>query len=433
MKEATRDIHEKVAALGESLGLVTTREVSESLFRLRLDSVYQPRIDLLWSVALDRPKREALAWALGADTSGITHLPIVGVEVEGTQPTTKTMASDLANLTALGAQLGLLVVSEEGEKNIYRRAARAVRTVRRSFGDVRVHICHDMFYGLVTQRLRREGAGILVDLTGGNVNLRKWANVVRGRSLESDQPFLCTMADHPGRTGRSRAMAYRSGKRLAPVASTTGRGGAGGYQVFALGSAIDNAGQAADTAPEAEVQAYTERSYEDITIGVTAGAIADIGLGVGRRGLEINGRPRSQKDGWLEVRTASGRVGVLAAPLTVLWNGLAIYAALPAEGAFDHHVIAFFADAAPANLDEVLCLMKLRAIEHRVGVVLLARGVREAVKTNKYKNIQRFRERDGVFGFNAQSLGGTWSTATHDPTFGVPRQYFPAYLSLLNP
>lgn len=140
MKASTKAIHDKLAALGRDLGFVVEREVGDSLLRLRWDTgyVYRPRIDLMWSIPLDDPKRKALAWALGRDISGITHLPVVGIEVEGSQPSTRTMASDVANLAALGAPLGLLVVSEAGEANIYRRAARVVRSVRRSFGDLQV-------------------------------------------------------------------------------------------------------------------------------------------------------------------------------------------------------------------------------------------------------------------------------------------------------
>jgi hypothetical protein len=135
---ATKEIHHRTANLGEALGFVVTREVSDSLLRLRLDDAYRPRIDLLWSVPLDPQKCQAIAWVLQRELVDVTHLPVVGIEVEGTTPTTKTMGADVANLAALGVPLGLLVVSEEGEKNIYRRAARAIRSVRRSFGDLRL-------------------------------------------------------------------------------------------------------------------------------------------------------------------------------------------------------------------------------------------------------------------------------------------------------
>jgi hypothetical protein len=138
MRDATKIIHQSIAALGKALGFVVTHEVSDSLLRLRLDEAYRPRIDLLWSVPLDAQKCQAIAWVLERELEDVTHLPVVGIEVEGTAPTTKTMGADVANLAALGVPVGLLVVSEKGEKGIYRRAARAIRSVRRSFGDLRL-------------------------------------------------------------------------------------------------------------------------------------------------------------------------------------------------------------------------------------------------------------------------------------------------------
>ena len=138
MHEHTRHIHDAAASLGELLGFEVEHEVSSSLLALRLDEGYQPRIDLLWSLPFDSAQRDAVAWALNAEIKRVTHLPVVGLEIEGTQPSTKTMAADIANLAALGAPLGLLIVSEKGERNIYRRAARAIRTLRRGFGDLSV-------------------------------------------------------------------------------------------------------------------------------------------------------------------------------------------------------------------------------------------------------------------------------------------------------
>lgn len=139
MTPNTRRIHADVEALGKALGFETRREVADSLLSLRLDSSYRPRIDLMWSLPLRRRQAKAIAWALDAKAETITHLPVVGIEIEGSAPTTKTLEADVANLMTLGAPLGLLVVSEEtGEKNIYGRAARVVRTVRRAYGDIPV-------------------------------------------------------------------------------------------------------------------------------------------------------------------------------------------------------------------------------------------------------------------------------------------------------
>ena len=138
MLVSTKKIHADLTRLGQSLGFMVTKEVDDSLLRVRMDRGYRPRIDLMWSLALTDKQREALAVVLDCELDDVRHLPIVGIEIEGTQPSTKTMGAEVANLAALGAPLGLLVVSEEGERNIYRRAARAIRTVRRGFGDLRI-------------------------------------------------------------------------------------------------------------------------------------------------------------------------------------------------------------------------------------------------------------------------------------------------------
>jgi hypothetical protein len=136
VRVSTAEIHEQIVVLGRSLGFEPTREVGGTVLTLRLDDAYLPRADVLWSLRLSNDQAGALSTVTGASPSRLLELPIVGIEIEGTTPTTKTMAADVANIAALGTRLGLLVVSEEGERGIYRRAARTIRTLRRSFGDL---------------------------------------------------------------------------------------------------------------------------------------------------------------------------------------------------------------------------------------------------------------------------------------------------------
>jgi len=123
MRLTTKSFHERLSELGPRLGLKSEREVSGSLLSLRLDRAYQPRVDLMWSLPLSSAQVGALSHVLGEPIS-VSSLPLVGIEVEGTTPSTKTLASDVANIAALGTRLGLLVVSEQGEPGIYRRAHR---------------------------------------------------------------------------------------------------------------------------------------------------------------------------------------------------------------------------------------------------------------------------------------------------------------------
>lgn len=138
MRAETARIHGRLTSLGESVGFLATREVNDSVLSLRLEEAYRPRVDLMWSLTLEPMQVAALAEVLGRDAARVEHLPIVGIEVEGTAPSTKIMTADLVNIVALGTRLGFLVVSERGEKNIYRRAVRIVRTLKRAFGDIGV-------------------------------------------------------------------------------------------------------------------------------------------------------------------------------------------------------------------------------------------------------------------------------------------------------
>lgn len=136
VQPSTSRIHQEIVDLGRKLGFEPTREVSGSVLSLRLDAAYLPRADVLWSLRLAESQARALAAVTGGNAEQLRDLPIVGIEIEGTTPTTKTMAADVANIAALGTRLGLLVVSEAGERGIYRRAARTIRTLRRAFGDL---------------------------------------------------------------------------------------------------------------------------------------------------------------------------------------------------------------------------------------------------------------------------------------------------------
>jgi len=138
MRASTKKIHNKLQKLGKDMGFIAEQEVSTSLLSLRLPEAYQPRIDLMWSLEIDNRKREAIACVTGREIKGLHHLPVVGIEVEGSGPSTKTMLSDLANIKTLGTPLGMLVVATDKEKDIYRRAARAIRTMRFNLGNLNV-------------------------------------------------------------------------------------------------------------------------------------------------------------------------------------------------------------------------------------------------------------------------------------------------------
>lgn len=67
---------------------------------------------------------------------------LVAFKIEATDPTTKTMEADLANLQTIGAPFGVLVVNEEREGGLYRRGKRILRTFRELYGHTNC-ICLD--------------------------------------------------------------------------------------------------------------------------------------------------------------------------------------------------------------------------------------------------------------------------------------------------
>jgi hypothetical protein len=138
MRGDTRRYHEQLELLGAGLGFQARREVSGSVLSLVLDDALTPRSDLMWSLPLTDAQARALTGLVGRQGEDINHLPIVGIEVEGSGPSTKTLTSDVINILALGTRLGFLVVADRPPDNMYRRAVRILRTMRRAFGDIGV-------------------------------------------------------------------------------------------------------------------------------------------------------------------------------------------------------------------------------------------------------------------------------------------------------
>jgi len=166
-------------------------------------------------------------------------------------------------------------------------------------------------------------------------------------------------------------------------------------------------------------------------VALGTGAAADVCIDLKKGAPRITSRREVRQRGrWTEIECEKGRLGVLPLQLDDLRNGLRLDAERPPEHVFEHHLVVYAGSASEEGLPRMLAFAKLQAIEHRVGVAVLAGGDRELVKTNRYKNIQRFEERDGRFGMNAEFLGGPWSTASANSRLGIPREFFSAYLAL---
>jgi hypothetical protein len=289
-----------------------------------------------------------------------------------------------------------------------------------------VQLCHDMFFGLIGAKLRSRGANALIDLTGGGVNLSKWTNVVRARSLEMQGPFLCTMSRRPDDGGAATALAYTSGRPMVPECSTVRKDGAGGFVVYDLADER--------TQDVTDKQAFSDKAYDDIllALGGRSAPGADVSVALrGGRPVVAGTRPTGDVRGWHGCSTKKGRTGVLALPASALSDPLALHRAEPPSGAFDHHVVAYGGDSSMSE-DDVIALLRLRAIEHRFAVAILTPSLREVVKTNRYKNIQRFKPREDVFGIDANFLGGTFDGARDGSDLGIPQRFMLHYKALVS-
>ena len=95
-----------------------------------------------------------------------------------------------------------------------------------------------------------------------------------------------------------------------------------------------------------------------------------------------------------------------------------------------HHIVFYYGKSGLTE-SEIFSLAKLRAIENRVGIIVLSEDIKLVLKTTKYKNIQLFREKEGIFGLNKEWLGGPMSIFTHRPIDGIPVKVKEKYLELL--
>ncbi len=133
-RPSTSRIIERLERLGRDLGFEATREASPGV-----PETYAPRTDLVWCgpglADGARAEVERLA-RLAAVRSPLVggRLPVAGFEVEGTDPSSKTMESDVANLLLLRYPIAALVVDSapSGARcnagDIHRRACRLRRT-----------------------------------------------------------------------------------------------------------------------------------------------------------------------------------------------------------------------------------------------------------------------------------------------------------------
>lgn len=131
-------ITDKLFSIGERIGLTPDTEVSKSVLSLRFAEtrLYEPRVDVLWSLRLRAIQSQTISDIIGVDENELLHLPVVGIEIEATDPTTKTLETDISNLASLGPPLGLVVIDTKEAPDMYLRASRIVRSMRYMYGNL---------------------------------------------------------------------------------------------------------------------------------------------------------------------------------------------------------------------------------------------------------------------------------------------------------
>ena len=282
-----------------------------------------------------------------------------------------------------------------------------------------VMVCHDMFFGLITALYLEKGATGLVDITGVNVKLKKWRNITQARSIEVQGPFFCTMAKLDcGLHGQTRAIVHFDGADVEPLKSYTRPDGTGGFEVFPW--MIENP----ITKTE---QNFSPKKYTDIRVSIGGSDTADISVCRAGSELKITGTGHYSKGRWHGFDLSAGRVGVLTLPVKAIFDPSCLYKERPPEGTFNHHIVVYYDQDSPIDKDRVIAMARLRAIEHRIAAAVMAGDMKEMIKTDNYKQIQRFKPEGDVFGLNTRNLGGTHVTYSN----AIPQKLFGKYLELL--
>lgn len=278
-------------------------------------------------------------------------------------------------------------------------------------GDQRIGalICHDQFFARIPSQLAANGANLFIDLTGSDVVPSKWRNVLTARSVEFPSVWACTMS-RQAKPGKSRnqafACAYRNGAEIEAWKRVSGRTG----DIVV----VDTDGQ---TGPLQLEQAYSLAKETDSRIALHP-STASANVSVGQAG--VAGAVVGQ---WKR----TGGCDLLVLPAEELADPMAIHRHDVVGREVKNGVVCFVSASNVITVDKALLHARMRAIEHRVAIVVCTPAVREVVLASRYKNIQRAQEDGGVFRFHGGLLKGTFSALGATANQGIPREYQDLY------
>jgi hypothetical protein len=289
---------------------------------------------------------------------------------------------------------------------------------------IQINICHDIFFPLITKKLMANNADLLINLTGGGVIMKKWHNVFSGRSVEyKNIPIFCTMNN---RNPKDSAFGFLNGKLIQPTKVIKEKNP---YQQYHFSLPLVEFD--ADFSNE---NSLSDKIYDDFRIGIEQSTKADISLISNKKKLVISDNktdiPENQiLDTWFYLRKKN--IAIMQTSYANLYSSLFLYnkfykgksGELTAN--YENYLVVYFSSE-NIDLEEAFALMKLRAIESRIGVIVYAPNFKGLIKTNSYKNIQYFEPIDGVIGTNLKCLGGIDSVFTE----GIPPNLKNEYLAL---
>lgn len=251
---------------------------------------------------------------------------------------------------------------------------------------IQICICHDMFYPLLMERFDREGMDILINLTGGNVKMSKWSTLLRGRSIEMDGAVICTMGNRTSMKQQSDRIVYDKGDQLAPILTYGDGEKEHAYSIFDLNTeSIFLEGE----------PYYSKNEYTAFTVGPEQ---ADV--------VFINGAIESQLkavevfEHSIRLQKGQDIIHVHTATEADLFDRTYVYKQPRLEK--DHHVFIYFCDE--LEYSTAITLARMRAIENRIGLVIITSNFTIGAKTNRYKDVQLFRSK--TIGFDLEHMYG---------------------------
>ncbi|OMP68727.1 nitrilase-related carbon-nitrogen hydrolase [Domibacillus epiphyticus] len=262
---------------------------------------------------------------------------------------------------------------------------------------IQVYICHDMFFPLVTERLEQEGVDILINLSGGNVKMSKWCNLLKGRSIELNSYVFCTMGNRVNMSQPSDRIGYYQGNKLQPSYI---KGYGEKEHAFSIFSTIEEQYYLEETSPY-----YSNKVYDQFTVGTNEQSdyVIDFSSCTIKSSLPDNSNEMEHS---LHLTKGRENVQVHIANYEDLYDRIYLYKQPQHIGT--HQIIVYVTDQ-EVDLGKTIALLKLRVIESRFAAVVAAPNLLIGAKTNRYKDVQLFKSTANQIGYDLQHMYGITS------------------------